>query len=102
MTVNWVLEFCKRLENNGFVTQTIIICQAINNENTRFVKRYVSNYEYNGQDDFIPFEDLTDQQIIDWLLDTINQNEVEAYCIEQCEIMQYEIDNPTYIDGNPQ
>jgi len=101
MTVNWELKSCKRLKENGFVVKTIINCIATNDRKTQAVTTYYNKYDFTGQD-FVPFEDLTNDDILNWLFETIDRFTAESNTVNACDQRQSEIDNPIIIQRNPQ
>jgi len=100
MKINWEIKSCKRLRENGFVVKTIINCIATNDQNTQAVTTYYNKYDFTGQD-FVPFEDLTNDDILNWLFETIDRFTAESNTVNKCDQRQNDIDNPAFIKTNP-
>ncbi len=96
-TINWHIENLIRTTETGGIFEAHWIC---------WVFQGVHQGEYSGvtkfdpnpsNDNFIPYEDLQEQQVLNWIWNQISKEEIEAKAIEVLE----ERINPTAAAGVP-
>lgn len=76
MTINWTIYNVQKQLSDGLVIYVTYGCVATNNE--RYA-RQLGNIELTGDPespDFIPYENLTEQDVIDWVKSGLGQDEV--------------------------
>ena len=95
MEFNWQVVQMDRQVADGFVTTVHYNVSAIDGEFT------ASTYGTVGftkeEMDYVPFEELTPEQVIGWVKDSLGQETVEAALAAQIEAQQ----NPVQLSGLP-
>ena len=84
MKDGWQITNVTRRQEDGFVTNvTCVYAQTASNHIEKI--RYIIANEYNGiDDDFIPFEDLTEDVLLEWCFDVME---------DEKEVLEDKIDN---------
>lgn len=78
MESNWSVENIMRVVENGFVNK-ITLFYTIKNNICAEQNAYTLDIPYNGiEPGFIPYEDLTEQQIMEWCFESMEPGEKEA------------------------
>lgn len=104
MTTNWNIVQLKRKPDNGLVFEVIY---TINFELNGEVDRKVSVLELEGdinEPDFIPFENLTQENVLYWIQTTLGQSTISEIETEFKTRLEKRIDrknNPEYLTGKP-
>lgn len=104
MTKTFKILQLKRKPSTGLVLE---ITFSINFELDGMTSRKVDSINLDGDENspnFIPFESLTEQIVIDWLISSLGSDKIEQ--IEQQELiyLQQEIEqrlNPPFLFGKP-
>jgi hypothetical protein len=80
--IKWGISQVKRTETSKVVLMTEWFCEA---KDGRFHEVVYSQVELDAKDptapDFIPFEQITQQQMLDWVFEKIDKAGVEAKLI---------------------
>ena len=104
MTTNWNIVQLKRNPNNGLVFEVTYI---MNFELEGEVDRKVSVLELEGDindPNFIPFENLTQENVLDWIQTTLGEAtiaEIEAEFKTRLEERINRKNNPQFLTGKP-
>ncbi len=78
MESNWSVENIMHIVENGFVNK-ITLLYIIKNDICTEYNGYTLDIPYNGiEPGFIPYEDLTEQQILSWCFESMKPGEKEA------------------------
>lgn len=99
----WNLKNTKRLSENGFIIETTIMLTATSDEYEQIncVNTFFNNYVFVEGKDFIPFDNLIEDDVIKWFFDTIDktnlEKNIESLLLEKIDNFK----NPTVINGNP-
>lgn len=104
MTTNWNIIQLKRNPNNGLVFEVIYIMNfELDGETDRKVS--VLGLEGNvNSPNFIPFENLTQQNVLDWIQTTLGEATITQIEAEVKERLEERIDrknNPEFLTGKP-
>ena len=96
MTYIWVIEQMNRLTSDGFVVNAAWRCNTTDGE------FYATNYGTCGWtqqpgEQYIPYEDLTQEQVISWVQDTVGKDTIESGLNAQIEAQK----NPVTANGLP-
>ena len=78
---NWKITQCDRLTADGFVTTAHWRCDATDGEYSAGV---YGSAGFTG-DLTIPYEDLTQEQVLGWVWDSVDKAETEANVLAQIE-----------------
>ncbi len=104
METNWKIVNLKRDPNNGLVFEvTYIMNFKLQEESDRKVGMITLEGDPNDKD-FVPFEQLTEEIIIDWVKDVLGEEEINKTKSEHETRMQERIDrktNPEFLQGLP-
>jgi len=94
MTYVWVIEQMNRLTSDGFVVNAAWRCNAEDGE------YFATNYGtcgWNKEEQFAPFEQLTKEQVLTWVQESVGKEAVEANLAAQIEAQK----NPVMANGLP-
>lgn len=92
----WKIRTLERQASNGFVTSAHYYVRA---EDAGFVadKAGIVEYANNSEESFVPFEQLTEAQVIGWVQGAVDQQAIEAALQAEIDAQQ----NPTQLTGMP-
>jgi hypothetical protein len=85
----------ERLVSNGIVTTVHYGFTVKSNKNSIYISNSLILTE--PEDDYIPFDELTQEDVIGWLADNLDLDEIEA----NLNARLHELDNPTTAVGIP-
>lgn len=104
MEKNWKIANLKRYPQNGLVFDvTYIINFKLENEEDR----HVGGIELEGNpedENFIPFEELTEEIVIDWVKETLGEEKLNEIYSNMENRLQERIErknNPQFLSGKP-
>jgi hypothetical protein len=104
MTTTWKIAQLKRKPTTGLVFEvTYIMNFKLQNETDRKVGMIEFVGDVNDPN-FIPFEDLTEEIVLDWVTTTLGEEEISATETEFEARLQERIDkknNPEFLTGTP-
>tara|TARA_B100000085_G_C18118556_1_gene340217 strand:- start:132 stop:440 length:309 start_codon:yes stop_codon:yes gene_type:complete len=78
MVHNWKIYDLKRTIANGVVNLITYACESEHND---FSTRYIGKLEVTGNHsspDFIPFDDLTQQVVLNWVTGSVSVSDIES------------------------
>lgn len=75
-TFTWKIDNLERLSSNGFVT---LVYYSVDGVDADYLSTYkgVIGYNQEGQN-FTPYKQLTQDQVIGWVQDSLGKNAIEA------------------------
>jgi hypothetical protein len=76
--MNWKVENMKRLASNELVTEVVYRVHA---KNSSLIADYKGKVTLTGDPsspDFVPFKDLTEAQVVQWVKDSVDVTAIEA------------------------
>jgi hypothetical protein len=104
MTTTWKIAQLKRKPTTGLVFKvTYIMNFKLQNETDRKVGMIEFVGDVNDPN-FVPFEDLTEEIVLDWVTTTLGEEEISATETEFEARLQERIDkknNPEFLTGTP-
>ena len=104
MEKNWTIADLRRYPENGLVFNvTYIINFTLEDIEDRLVGRL--QLEGNSEDEnFIPFEELTEEVVIGWVKETLGEEEIEEIYSNMETILEEKLErknNPPFLGGRP-
>jgi hypothetical protein len=104
MITTWKIAQLKRIPNTGLVTHvTYIMNFELDGEIDRLVGSITLTGDVNDPD-FVPFENLTEEDVIAWVQATLGEVEIitiEADYQSQLEERILNKQNPEFLEGTP-
>jgi hypothetical protein len=95
-TINWTIQQLDRKTADGFVTTAHWRCDATDGEYSAGV--YGSaGWQETAENALIPYESLTQEQVLGWVWDSLDKAETEANVLAQIEAQK----NPVVVPGVP-
>jgi hypothetical protein len=95
MNFNWQVVQMDRLTSDGFVVTVHYTVNAVDGE---FTASSYGTVGYTQEDkSYTPFADLTKEQVIGWVKDSLGQETVETALAAQIEAQK----NPVQVSGLP-
>jgi hypothetical protein len=95
VTFNWNIVQMDRLTSDGFVVTVHYTVTAVDGDFTASTYGTVGYTEEEGS--FTPYEDLTKEQVIEWVKNSLGEETVETNLAAQIEALK----NPTQESGLP-
>jgi hypothetical protein len=104
-TKKWIIHSLERKTDNGFVFNVhwrYTITETDEDGKTYYADTYsVEHYEQDTEsEDYIPYEELTEQDVIDWLIESFGEEKIismDESLIKQIENQK----NPITLSGLP-
>lgn len=104
MQTDWKIINTKRLPNNDLVTEvTYVINFKLENEQDRHIGFVKLEGDINDSN-FIPYEDLTEAKVLDWVKSKIGEEKITELETSFSNRLQEKIDrvkNPEFLTGIP-
>ena len=104
MQTDWKIINTKRLPNNDLVTEvTYVIKFKLENEQDRHISFVKLEGDINDSN-FIPYEDLTEAKVLDWVKSKIGEEKITELETSFSNRLQEKIDrvkNPEFLTGIP-
>jgi hypothetical protein len=98
MEITWKIYDMYRESKNGFVTQIYGGCEASEID----VYKNMFSFEYTQEsEDFIPYEDLTEEIVLSWVFEALDKESYEAQTTVLYNELIEELTNPSIIEGKP-
>jgi hypothetical protein len=104
MVINWKIINLKRKLESGIVFDVVYMIQS---EKDGITDRIIGSLPLSGNDnspDFIKYEDLTEQIVINWVKSTLGEikvSEIENKLKSTIEARIEKLNNQTIADGTP-
>jgi len=104
MEINWKIIEIERLLNNNMVIKVIYSCNV---KSTNFTDRKVGQITLEGDtssEDFIPFEDLTEEIVLSWVKNMLTESgvkDIEKKIIDRLNIREDKLNNKKTENGLP-
>jgi len=95
MEFNWNIVQMDRLTSDGFVVTVHYTVTAVDGDFTASTYGTVGYTEEEGS--FTPYEDLTKEQVVEWVKNSLGEETVETNLAAQIETLK----NPTQESGLP-
>jgi hypothetical protein len=92
-TINWTLSTLERKSDTGFVQVAHWCCDATDGEHSAGV---YGSAGFTG-DLTLPYEDLTQEQVLGWVWESVDKAATEANVLAQIEAQK----NPVSVTGTP-
>ena len=70
----WKINYVERGKSNGFIRQVIWECSSIQDGITG---RIIDAMGFEGDEPKIPFDEVTESNIVDWVKETLGEKEVQ-------------------------
>lgn len=100
---NWKILDMQHKTSNGYVIETITACEK--QDKPGYARKiFVNNFEGTPGPDYIPYEDLTEELVLQWVKEALGSETVlktEADVDAQAAAQKETIENPTIKDGAP-
>lgn len=96
ITYVWSIQQMERLVSDGFVVTVHYNVSATDGLYTSSTYGTVG-YTEQPEETFVPYEDLTEEQVVGWVQDSLGKDAVEANLAEQIEAQKH----PTQESGVP-
>jgi len=96
MNYNWTIVNMDRLTADGFVVTCHYNVSAVDGDYTASTYGTVGYTEQPGET-YVPYEDLTQEQVVGWVQDSLGKDTVEASLAGQIETQK----NPVQESGVP-
>jgi hypothetical protein len=74
--MEWNIVDLKAKTENGYVVEATVSCSHTE-ESGRSIVIHTSVFVIESEDDFIPFEDLTKDEVLSWVKQDLGQSEVD-------------------------
>jgi predicted sugar kinase len=71
--MNWKINFIERVKSSGFVVQVIWECS---DDQDGYVGRLTGSVGFDIDEPKVPFEQVTQPMVVQWVKDTLGENEV--------------------------
>jgi hypothetical protein len=94
ITYNWKIDNLDRKASNGLVTTAHWRCTATDGE---FSSSVYGTVGFEGETPAIPYADLTKEEVLAWVFDKLDKDEIEANLATQIEALK----NPVQESGVP-
>lgn len=77
-TINWGIEKLDAVGSTNVVVNAHINLSATSNTHT-YTKKFVVGITQNPLDDFIPYNDLTEELVLDWVKTKLGDDGIERF-----------------------
>ena len=94
ITYNWTIANLDHKTDNGLVTTAHWRCTAVDGDYSASVYGTVG---FEGDHPTIPYEELTEANVLDWVYEKLDKDETEANLAAQIEALK----NPVQVSGVP-
>jgi hypothetical protein len=71
--MDWKINFVERMKSNGFILQVVWECSS---EQNGFVGRLTDTLGFEVKDPQVPFEQVTEPMIVDWIKNKLGPHKV--------------------------
>ena len=95
-TIDWTIQQLDRKTADGFVTTAHWRCDATDGEYSTGVYG-TTGWQETTENALIPYESLTQEQVLGWLWDSLDKAETEANVLAQIEAQK----SPVVMPGVP-
>ena len=95
-TYNWNIQQMDRLTSDGFVVTVHYTVSAVDGDYTASTYGTVGYTEQPGEQ-YVPYDQLTEQQVVGWVQESLGKDTVEASLAAQIEAQK----NPVQESGLP-
>jgi myo-inositol-hexaphosphate 3-phosphohydrolase len=95
-TYNWNIQQMDRLTSDGFVVTVHYTVNAVDGDYTASTYGTVG-YTEQPDEQYIPYADLTEAEVVGWVQDSLGKDTVEASLASQIELEK----NPVQESGVP-